>query len=33
VPRERAKIVVERLMAPDMWTGWGIRTCKSFNLI
>ena len=22
VLRERAKIVVERLMAPDMWTGW-----------
>jgi glycogen debranching enzyme len=26
VPPERAKKVVERLMAPDMWTGWGIRT-------
>jgi glycogen debranching enzyme len=26
VPAERAKKVVERLMAPDMWTGWGIRT-------
>ncbi len=23
VPAERAKAVVERLMAPDMWTGWG----------
>jgi glycogen debranching enzyme len=35
VPPERAKRVVERLMAPDMWTGWGIRTLsadhKSFN--
>ncbi len=26
VPPDRAKKVVERLMAPDMWTGWGIRT-------
>jgi glycogen debranching enzyme len=26
VPSERARKVVERLMAPDMWTGWGIRT-------
>jgi glycogen debranching enzyme len=26
VPQERARKVVERLMAPDMWTGWGIRT-------
>jgi len=25
VPAERARKVVERLMAPDMWTGWGIR--------
>ena len=31
VPRERAKIVVERLMAPDMWTGWGIRTLSARN--
>jgi glycogen debranching enzyme len=29
VPRERAKKVVERLMAPDMWTGWGIRTLSA----
>jgi glycogen debranching enzyme len=29
VPRERAKNVVERLMAPDMWTGWGIRTLSA----
>lgn len=26
VPKEHAGKVVERLMAPDMWTGWGIRT-------
>jgi glycogen debranching enzyme len=31
VPRERAKIVVKRLMAPDMWTGWGIRTLSAGN--
>ena len=31
VPRERAKTVVERLMAPDMWTGWGIRTLSAGN--
>jgi glycogen debranching enzyme len=31
VPRERAKLVVERLMAPDMWTGWGIRTLSARN--
>jgi glycogen debranching enzyme len=31
VPRERAKIVVERLMAPDMWSGWGIRTLSTNN--
>src|SRR6201989_435122 len=29
VPNERAKRVVDRLMAPDMWTGWGIRTLSS----
>jgi glycogen debranching enzyme len=29
VPRERARKVVERLMAPDMWTGWGIRTLSA----
>jgi glycogen debranching enzyme len=28
---ERAKRVVERLMAPDMWTGWGIRTLSALN--
>ncbi len=26
VPAARARKVVERLMAPDMWSGWGIRT-------
>ena len=29
VPPERAKKVVERLMEPDMWTGWGIRTLSA----
>jgi glycogen debranching enzyme len=29
VPAERAKKVVARLMAPDMWTGWGIRTLSA----
>jgi glycogen debranching enzyme len=29
VPAERAKKVVDRLMAPDMWTGWGIRTLSA----
>ncbi len=35
VPTERAARVVARLMAPDMWSGWGIRTLSaehcSFN--
>jgi glycogen debranching enzyme len=31
VPRERAKTVVQRLMAPDMWTGWSIRTLSADN--
>ena len=35
VPPERAARVVARLMAPDMWSGWGIRTLsaehRSFN--
>jgi glycogen debranching enzyme len=31
VPPERAKKVVERLMAPDMWSGWGIRTLSTGN--
>lgn len=29
VPPERATKVVERLMAPDMWSPWGIRTLSS----
>src|SRR6201987_1741963 len=29
VPRERAHRVVDRLTAPDMWTGWGIRTLSA----
>ena len=29
VPPHRAGRVVKRLMAPDMWTGWGIRTLSS----
>lgn len=31
VPPERAKTVVQRLMDPDMWTGWGIRTLSAGN--
>src|SRR5215471_6308095 len=29
VPPERAKKVMDRLMAPDMWSGWGIRTLSA----
>jgi glycogen debranching enzyme len=29
VPRERAARVVKRLMADDMWSGWGARTLSS----
>ena len=29
VPTDRAGRVVERLMAADMWSGWGIRTLSS----
>jgi glycogen debranching enzyme len=29
VPPERAARVVRRLMAPDMWSGWGVRTLSS----
>jgi glycogen debranching enzyme len=29
VPPERAEKVVKRLMAPDMWSGWGIRTLSA----
>jgi glycogen debranching enzyme len=31
VPPERAATVVKRLMAPDMWSGWGIRTLSSLH--
>jgi glycogen debranching enzyme len=31
VPPERAGQVVKRLMAPDMWSGWGIRTLSALN--
>jgi glycogen debranching enzyme len=35
VPKDRAARLVARLMQPDMWSGWGIRTLsashKSFN--
>jgi glycogen debranching enzyme len=31
VPPARAAKVVARLMAPDMWTGWGIRTLSAKN--
>ena len=31
VPTERAGKVVQRLMAPDMWSGWGIRTLSASN--
>ena len=29
VPPERAERVVKRLMADDMWSGWGVRTLSS----
>jgi glycogen debranching enzyme len=31
VPAERAGRVVDRLMAPDMWSGWGIRTLSTLH--
>jgi glycogen debranching enzyme len=31
VPKERAGKVVQRLIAPDMWSGWGIRTLSASN--
>ena len=31
VSRERAARVVARLMEPDMWSGWGVRTLSSDN--
>lgn len=30
-PRERGKSVAERLQAPDMFSGWGIRTLSSLS--
>ena len=29
VPQARARLVVDRLMADDMWSGWGVRTLSS----
>ena len=29
VPHDRARRVADRLMRPDMWSGWGIRTLSS----
>jgi glycogen debranching enzyme len=29
VPPDRAARVIERLMKPDMWSGWGIRTLSA----
>ena len=29
VPRDRARRVVDRLIQPDMWSGWGIRTLSA----
>jgi glycogen debranching enzyme len=31
VPTERAAMMVERLMAPDMFTGWGTRTMSAHD--
>jgi glycogen debranching enzyme len=31
VPKERAARVVARLMQPDMWSGWGIRTLSALH--
>src|SRR5699024_2259125 len=31
VPPERVASVTERLMAPDMFSGWGIRTLSARN--
>jgi glycogen debranching enzyme len=31
VPPERAARVVKRLMEPDMWSGWGIRTLSALH--
>ena len=29
VPKDRAARLVARLMQPDMWSGWGIRTLSA----
>jgi glycogen debranching enzyme len=31
VPADRARRVVDRLLQPDMWSGWGIRTLSTKN--
>jgi glycogen debranching enzyme len=31
VPPDRAQRVVDRLMKPDMWSGWGIRTLSALH--
>ena len=31
VPQDRARRVIERLLKPDMFSGWGIRTLSTFN--
>ena len=31
VPADRARRVVDRLMQPDMWSGWGIRTLSAHH--
>jgi glycogen debranching enzyme len=31
VPRERAERVIDRLMRPDLWSGWGIRTLSAHH--
>jgi glycogen debranching enzyme len=31
VPDDRAERVVRRLLAPDMWSGWGVRTLSADN--
>jgi glycogen debranching enzyme len=31
VPADRASRVVDRLMQPDMWSGWGVRTLSALH--
>ncbi len=31
IPAERARSVADRLLAPDMWSGWGIRTLSKHH--